>query len=63
MRIVMIIIAFSLALFSLRLLSTGLRTFIMFFKAEHIPLEARQNVYRDLFMGLLLLVLSIAMFI
>ncbi|MEM7034464.1 MAG: hypothetical protein AAF629_33295 [Chloroflexota bacterium] len=56
-------LAVIIGLIGLRLLSTGMRTFIMMFKAEDVPLKARQRIFRDLFLGILLIILAIVIMI
>jgi hypothetical protein len=61
MKIITILLAILFALFGIRLLLSGLKAVIMFLKADNIPQKAKQIIFRDLTMGILLLILAIAM--
>lgn len=63
MRGPMIFFAILIGLLSLRFLSLGWQTITRFFTGQTIPPQAQRNLYRDLIMGVLLLILSIVMFI
>lgn len=63
MRIAGIVFAILIGLLGFRLISTGLRTFMMVFKAEEVSLQARQRIFRDIILGLLFIVLAIVILI
>jgi len=58
MRTATIIFAALIAIIGLRLLLTGLRTIIMFFKVDGVPIKAKERLFKDLAMGILCLVLA-----
>ena len=60
MRLFGIILAIFIGLLGLRLFFTGLKTFTLFFKTQSLTIEVRQIMFRDLAMGLLLMILAIA---
>ena len=61
MRIAFIIVAAIIALFGFRLLLTGIKAFILFFKVEKIPVRTKQTVARDIILGILFIALAVAM--
>jgi len=61
MRIAFIILAAVIALFGFKLLLTGIKSFILFFKVDQIPVRAKQTVARDFILGILFIVLAVAM--
>ncbi len=61
MKIAFIILAAIIAMFGIRFLLAGIKSFILFFKAEKIPLKAKKMVVRDFILGILFLVLAAAM--
>ena len=60
MRIFAILLAALIGMAGLKLLLTALKTAIMFFKVEQIPVQARQTLFRDLVLGILFLILAFA---
>lgn len=63
MRILAIFLAILFGLFGLRLILTGLRTLIMIFKVENVPVKAKESLFRDFAFGILFIILAIAMLI
>ncbi len=61
MKIAFIILAAVIALFGFKLLLTGIKAFILFFKVEKIPIRAKQTVARDIILGILFIALAVAM--
>lgn len=61
MKIAFIILAAIIALFGIRFLLAGIKSFILFFKAEKISLNAKKMVVRDFILGILFITLAIAM--
>ncbi len=61
MKIAFIILAAIIALFGFKLLLTGIKAFILFFKVDQIPVRAKQTVARDIILGILFIVLAVAM--
>lgn len=61
MRIISILLAILIGLMGVRLFFAGLQAFILFFKVDNISVQAKQTVFKDLAMGILLVILAIAM--
>ena len=61
MKIAFIFFAAIIALFGIRFLLAGVKSFVLFFKVDNIPLRAKKMVVRDFVMGILFLLLAVAM--
>lgn len=60
MKLFGIILAVFIGLLGVRLFLAGLKTFTLFFKTQSLTIKVRQTMFRDLAMGLLLIILAIA---
>ena len=61
MRTVIIIAGVLIGIVGFRLFGAGLRTLVGILKVDDVPSKARQQLFRDLFLGVLLIILGLVL--